>query len=63
MLEAGTLWTLEPSSGVRMQTDEFMVQGLSGFRDTKPGKARGVTEVYDIYAHDNGSISKTGIFA
>ena len=72
MLEAGTLWTLEPSSGVRMQTDEFMVQGLSGFRDTKPGsEGRAfflfhllkVTEVYDIYAHDNGSISRTGIFA
>eukprot|EP00966_Prymnesium_polylepis_P028897 670147-Prymnesium_polylepis.1 len=37
MLEDGTLRTLEPSSGVRMQTDDFMVQGLSGFRDTKPG--------------------------
>ena len=72
MYAAGTHWTLEESAGVKVQMDEFFVQGLTGFRDARPGGEGhtflhtvlgSTTECYDIYVHDNGTLKGTGIYA
>ena len=72
MYSAGSHWTLEESAGVKVQMDEFYVQGLTGFRDARPGGEGRTflhtvlgktTECYDIYVHDNGMLKGTGIYA
>ena len=72
MSKTGKYWVLEDSAQVKIQTEEFYMQGSSSVRDVKVGgEGRTfilstfgeVTEIYDIYVHDYDDLKNTGIYS